>query len=187
MRQGRREQMMSMEPTAGWVAAWVHISLGKFVLATIVSVGYDMSHLQRGWDIARAGCGTVGRGVVWYGEPIPSDGGVTGPGDDGNDADENVGDGVPKESKRTCFPGIVVLQIRMGIRKVCGLSLRRRENLDWKRARSSQLYPLAHRFSGTVVGFESIRRGSCQLRRHRFTASAVQFRRSMSHTACAYL
>jgi len=58
----------------------------------------------------------AGRGVVWYGEPIPRDGGVAGPGDEGNDDEENVGDGVPRESKRTCFPGIVVLRKRLGIR-----------------------------------------------------------------------
>ena len=49
-----------------------------------------------------------GNGVVWYGEPNPRGGGVTGPGEEGSDDEENVGDGVVLGLKRTCFPDIVV-------------------------------------------------------------------------------
>jgi len=45
-----------------------------------------------------------GSGVVWYGEPNPRGGGVSGPGEEGSEDEENVGDGVGL--KRTCFPGI---------------------------------------------------------------------------------
>jgi len=57
-----------------------------------------------------------GSGLVWYGEPNPRDGGVAGPGEEGSDDEENVGDGVGVN--RTCFPSIMA---RLASRVGCNL------------------------------------------------------------------
>ena len=61
-----------------------------------------------------------GSGLVWYGESNPRGGGVAGPGGEGSDNEENVGDGVGL--KRTALPGIVArLASRVGC-KICDSS-----------------------------------------------------------------
>jgi len=85
---GRSLQIISMDPTAGWVAAWVQISLGKFMRV----MGYDMSQFQNGvWGGTRTVWATIG-------------GGVTSPSDEGSVDVEIVGDGVLPDSKWTHFP-----------------------------------------------------------------------------------
>ena len=77
---------------------------------------WERSYSMRGlFDTARTGLGTAflssGNGVVWYGDPNPRGGGVSGPGVEGSVEEENVGDGASRDSSKwtclTCLPGIV--------------------------------------------------------------------------------